>query len=175
MLRQSFCYRPEMASRPPVDQNLLADLVEHRIEAPEVEYKNFMPLTENIERAKIARHICALANSGGGWLVFGFEDDGTPSEIHPGSLTAYSQDAINGIGAKYLEPQPHCEVHHVTANSGLAYPVVRVPPHGVIPVCAKADGRFHSGLVASAPRMVRLITDVMMSPRLWGGRCLCSR
>lgn len=129
-----------MASRAPPDQNLLADLVERRIESPDVEYKNFIPLTGGIERAKIARHICALANAGGGWLVFGFEDDGVPSAPHPGDLAAYGQDVINGIGAKYLEPQPHCEVYQVTAASGLSYPVVRVPPHGAVPVCAKTDG-----------------------------------
>jgi hypothetical protein len=129
-----------MASRAPIDQNLLADLVERRMEAPDVEYKNFMPLTENVERAKIARHICALANSGGGWLIFGFENDGSPVEPHPPSLAAYDQDAINGIGARYLEPQPHCETHFVTAASGRTYPVVRVPSHGNVPICAKADG-----------------------------------
>ncbi len=129
-----------MASRTPIDQNLLADLVAHRIEAPDVEYKNFMPLTEGVERANIARHICALANAGGGWLVFGFEDDGTPAEPHPGDLAPYEQDAINGIGARYLEPQPHCEVHRVTASTGLEYPAVRVPSHGAVPVCARASG-----------------------------------
>lgn len=133
-------YRAQMTFRIPPDQNLLADLVERRIEAPDVEYKNFMPLVENVERAKIARHICALANAGGGWLVFGFDDDGEPSRPHPADLATYGQDAINGIGAKYLEPQPHCEVHHVTAASGLSYPVVRVPSHGAVPVCAKTDG-----------------------------------
>lgn len=134
-----------MASRPPVDQNLLSDLVERRIETLDVEYKNFMPLTENLERAKIARHLCALSNSGGGWLVFGFEDNGTPSNPHPVDLTIYDQDAINGIGARYLEPQPHCEVHFVTADSGRVYPVVRVPAHGSVPVCAKADGPQEKG------------------------------
>lgn len=129
-----------MVSRAPIDQNLLADLVERRIEAPDVEYKNFMPLTEGVERANIARHICALANAGGGWIVFGFEDDGTPSKLHPGDLSSYGQDAINGIGAKYLEPQPHCEVHRVTASSGLEYPAVRVPSVGSVPICAKASG-----------------------------------
>lgn len=149
-----------MEYRPPVDQNLLADLVERRTEAPAVEYKNFMPLTENVERAKVARHICALANSGGGWLVFGFEDDGTPSEPHVQDLSAYSQDAINGIGARYLEPQPHCETHFVRAASGRVYPVVRVPAHGAIPVCAKADGPQEKG----APQGIRKGFHYMRAP-----------
>ncbi len=134
-----------MEYRPPVDQNFLADLVERRTEAPAIEYKNFMPLTENVERAKIARHICALANSGGGWLVFGFEDDGSPSDPHPENLSTYSQDAINGISERYLDPQPHCETHWVPSNSGRTYPVVRVPSHGTIPVCAKVDGPHANG------------------------------
>jgi hypothetical protein len=129
-----------MAERAPVDQNYLADLVERRIEAPHVEYKRWMPLSDNVERANIARHLCALANGGGGWLVFGFEDDGTESEPHPGSLAAYGQDAINGIAERYLAPQPHCETHHVTAASGRIYPVIRVPSHEETPVCAKRGG-----------------------------------
>ena len=162
-----------MASRAPVDQSLLADLVERRIEAPEVEYKSWMQLTTKVERAKIARHLCALANSGGGWLVFGFDDDGKPSEPHPADLGAYSQDMINGIGERYLEPQPHCAVHRVTAQSGREYPVVRVPPHGDVPVCAKADGPQENGkpqgilsgvhyVRAPGPRSVPINT-----PELW--------
>jgi len=129
-----------MATRSSPDQGFLSDLVERRIEAPEVEYKNWLPLTDKVERAKIARHLGALANAGGGWLVFGFDDDGSESEPYPESLDAYDQDALNAIGERYLEPQPHCEVHLVAAASGRIHPVVRVPSHGAVPVCAKRDG-----------------------------------
>lgn len=162
-----------MASRAPVDAGILADLVERRIEAPDVEYKNWMPLTANVERANIARHLCALANSGGGWLVFGFNDDGTPSQPYPDNLDAYGQDAINAIGERYLEPQPHCTVHRVTAQSGHEYPVIRVPSHGEVPVCAKADGPQEKGrpqgirsgvhyVRAPGPRSIPIAT-----PALW--------
>jgi len=162
-----------MASRAPVDQNLLADLVEHRIEDLAVEYKNFMPLTDNIERAKIARHICALSNHGGGWIIFGFEDDGMPVSPHPDSLAAYGQDAINGIGGKYLDPQPHCEVHMVTASSGLVYPAVRVPAHGAVPTCAKADGPQDKGRPQGIQKGVHYVrapgprSAPIDSPELW--------
>lgn len=166
-------YSVAMASRAPIDQNLLIDLVENRIEDLAVEYKNFMPLTENTERAKIARHICALSNHGGGWLVFGFEDDGTPSTPHPESLAAYGQDAINGIGAKYLDPQPHCEVHMVTASSGKTYPAVRVPAHGATPTCAKADGPHEKGKAQGIQKGVHYVrapgprSAPIESPELW--------
>ncbi len=105
-----------------------------------------MPLSENIERAKIARHVCALANSGGGWLIFGFENNGAAAEPYPDNLSAYDQDAINGIVARYLDPEPHCETHYVTANSGKIYPIIRIPSHGSVPICAKSDGPHEKGV-----------------------------
>lgn len=116
-------------------------MVDHPREAPEVEYKNWLDLSDKEVRAKLSKHICALANFGGGWLVFGVEDDGSPAEPHPGDLSAYNQDAVNGIAAKYLTPLLHCEVHEIRSEkTGKTYPAVRVPPHGTVPVCAKAGG-----------------------------------
>ena len=124
----------------PRDDLLLQDLVNQRLETPSVEYKAWMPLAENEAKAKIARHFCALANSGGGHLVFGFDDDGTPSEPHPADLSGYSQDLLNGIVGSYLQPAFHVAVHEITATTGKIYPIVRVPSHGAQPVCAKRDG-----------------------------------
>jgi hypothetical protein len=59
----------------------------------------------------------------------------------PGDLNAYRQDIINGIVSRYLHPSFHCNVHFVpSAVTRKKYPIVRVPPHGAQPVCAKADG-----------------------------------
>ena len=82
----------------------LSGLVDNPREAPEVEYKAWLDLNDKEVRAKLAKHICALANFGGGWLVFGIDDDRTPSEPHPGDLSAYGQDEINGIASKFLTP-----------------------------------------------------------------------
>lgn len=58
----------------------------------------------------------------------------------PDDLSGYSRDAIAAIVRRYLSPTIECVVSHITASSGVRYPVVRVPPHGVAPVAAKADG-----------------------------------
>lgn len=122
------------------DDMLLQDLVEQRLETTSVEYKAWMSLSKNEAKAKVARHLCALANFGGGYLVFGFDDDGTPSEPYPDDLSGYSQDMLNGIVESYLQPAFHVAVHPVTATTGRTYPVVRVPSHGAQPICAKRDG-----------------------------------
>ena len=53
----------------------LNDLIEIPRETLEIELKKWLDLSEPVVRANIARHLAALANYGGGYLVFGFEDD----------------------------------------------------------------------------------------------------
>ncbi|HEX4694480.1 ATP-binding protein [Sphingomonas sp.] len=131
---------------------LLRDLVNGHLETPDVEYKNWLDLTDDLVRANTARHICALANLGGGHLVFGFDDDGATSSPPPPDLAGYGQDAINGVVDRYLVPPMHCAVHMVTAASGQTHPVVRVPSHGAQPVCAKRDGPQIKGRVEGIRR-----------------------
>ncbi|MBV6487652.1 MAG: hypothetical protein GHHEDOFH_01599 [Pseudorhodoplanes sp.] len=119
----------------------VAGLLDHRSEEPEIEYKAWMDLTSAENKSKIAKHLCALSNYGGGWLVFGISDDGLHTEPHPGDLTGYSQDVINSIVSRYLHPAFHCNVHFVQSRkTGKTYPVVQIPPHGAQPICAKSDG-----------------------------------
>jgi hypothetical protein len=123
------------------DLDRIASLVDHRTEEPDIEYKAWMDLSSPENKAKLAKHLCALSNYGGGWLIFGVSDNGTYSEPHPSDLRNYSQDIINGIVFRYLEPAFHCNVYLVnSAVTRKQYPVVRVPPHGAQPVCAKSDG-----------------------------------
>ena len=130
-----------MAFETGYNEELLAALVDHRSEEPDIEYKAWMDLADNEKKAKLAKHLCALANHGGGTLIFGVNDDGSYSEPRPESLDLYCQDVINDIVGKYLAPPFHCNVFIVrSSETGKDYPVVRVPPHGRVPVCAKRDG-----------------------------------
>jgi hypothetical protein len=47
-------------------------LVDDPNETLEVEYKDWLDLSNNGVRPDLARHIAALANNGGGSIVFGF-------------------------------------------------------------------------------------------------------
>ena len=56
----------------------LADFLEGPRERLDVELKQWLDLSDANVRGKVARHLMALANHGGGWLQFGFieNDDG---------------------------------------------------------------------------------------------------
>jgi hypothetical protein len=124
----------------PGDRPDLQDLVENPPEVLDVELKDWMDLNDRVARAHIARHIAALANHGGGYLVFGFRDDRTPNPALPFQLETFGRDNISSIVKRFLMPTFQCEVDFITSSAGITHPVVWVPSHGAAPICSKADG-----------------------------------
>ena len=53
----------------------LKDLIENPRENEGIELKSWVDLDDAYQRAQLARHLAALANHGGGYLIFGFKDD----------------------------------------------------------------------------------------------------
>lgn len=127
-----------------MDNPQLLELVNAPRERPDAEYKSWLDLSDRKVRANLARHLCALSNNGGGFLVFGMSetDEGLRSAgAKPGGLPPYDQDELSGIVTRFLVPAFQVAVHHVTSGiTGIAHPVVWVPSHQAVPVCSKADG-----------------------------------
>jgi hypothetical protein len=118
----------------------LSDLLAGTNENLSIEFKAWMDTREGEVRAKLARHIAALANHGGGYLIFGVDDKTRkPLGATDLDITLFSQDAIAGIVKKYLDPRIQVLVENVV-HEGVTYPVVVVSPHGARPVIAIADG-----------------------------------
>lgn len=124
------------------DRPDLQTLVENPRESLEIEVKNWIDLKDNVVRANIARHIAALANHGGGHLIFGFKDQTLePNPNGPSSLDSFSRDEISSIVKRYLVPTFQCEVYHIeSTTTKIVHPVVWVPSHDAMPICTKADG-----------------------------------
>jgi hypothetical protein len=119
----------------------IRDLVENPRETLEVELKEWLDPSLPINRAKIARHLCALANHGGGYLIFGICDDLSLDPEHPGDISPFGRDEFASIIEKYLTPTFQCDVFVVaTAVAGRDCVVVRVPTHGPVPICARSNG-----------------------------------
>lgn len=118
----------------------LTDLIDLPNERLEAEYKDWLDLSEELSRAKVARHIAALANFGGGYLVFGFADKTMmPTGANPWPQS-YSHDGIGSLIKKYLEPAFEVNVRHLRSNGGNDHTIVVVPPHGAVPICCKQNG-----------------------------------
>lgn len=117
----------------------LSYLIDNPQETLGVELKAWLDLSNPVHRANIARHICAMANYGGGHIVFGFDDNLSPSE-DAGVASTYNRDSISAIVKRYLTPPIQCAVHLIRNRSGADFAVIVVPGHGRMPVVAKADG-----------------------------------
>jgi predicted HTH transcriptional regulator len=120
----------------------IQDLVDNPIETLHVELKAWLDLTDQAVRAKTARHLGAIANHGGGYLIIGIDDSRKLDEAnHPGNLTGFTSDQFTGVIDRYLTPTFQCEVHHAAPTAGgRPCVVVRIPSHGSIPICARANG-----------------------------------
>jgi hypothetical protein len=118
----------------------LAALVTAGSEDLDVEYKAWMDTSQNEVRAKLARHLAALANHGGGSLIFGVDDTTRkPQGLTALDRTLFGEDAISASVKRYLDPPCQCQTAWASCEA-VDYPVIIVPSHGARPVIAKADG-----------------------------------
>src|SRR5579872_3879897 len=105
----------------------LLDLLAATNENLGLEFKAWMDTRDGEVRAKLARHIAALANHGGGYLIFGVDDQTRkPLGATEFDLALFSQDAVAGIVKKYLDPRVQILVEQVV-HEGVTYPIVVVP------------------------------------------------
>jgi hypothetical protein len=122
-------------------QPRLADLLVDPREDLDCEIKNWLDLVDSGDaKATFAKAVIALANHGGGFIVFGLVQVASGFEEatgRPSTLDGYDQDLINGIVLNYCDPSLHCQVHFVPAPSGAVHPVVTVPGGHRVPVRAK--------------------------------------
>jgi Putative DNA-binding domain len=118
----------------------LAALVTAKSEALEVEYKSWIDTSVVETSAKLARHLAALSNHGGGYLIFGVNDK---TKLPEGATALdpklFGEDAISAIVKCYLDPRFQCRVEWAEYG-GVSYPVIIVPSHAARPVVAIADG-----------------------------------
>ncbi len=106
------------------------------------EYKSWLDLKKNEDKAKLAKAAIALANHGGGFIVLGFEEQGQilASQQRPKAIPAITQDAINGAICRYAEPEFHCEMHPVrSSDTNVEHPVIVVPGTLTVPVMSKRE------------------------------------
>lgn len=124
----------------------LKDLVDAPRERLDAEYKAWLDLDDKAVQAKLAKHLCALANHGSGYVVFGIADDMTSAGEPPALAGPYDRDSLSGIVKRYLTPAFQVEVYEVkSARTGVTHPVVWVPSHEAVPVCSRRAGPHNGG------------------------------
>ncbi len=127
-------------------QQQTSELVAYPREDMGVDCKAWVDLEQKPERAKIAKDLMALANHGGGFLVFGIDEKHDGQFTHPGpcpyDLKHYSQDAFNDIVKAYASPAFECRALRVPCprDCGGDHVVVKVPGDHRVPIRCRRGG-----------------------------------
>jgi hypothetical protein len=127
----------------PSTAELLA-LLDEPNETLTAEFKGWLDLGETRGRAVLAKAAIALANSGGGIIVFGMreEDDDTDlaSTPRPEHVDRYSQDVVNQSINRFADPEFHCELSFaVHPDTSVEHAFVSVPGNLPVPVMSRRD------------------------------------
>jgi len=123
----------------PTPNELRTFLAEQPQETLSAEYKGWLDLTDTRGRATLAKAAIALANHGGGIIVFGMrsvaENSPLESTPKPAEIGRYNQDQVNQAINKFADPEFHCElafaIHPVTK---IEHAFVSVPGNLTVPV-----------------------------------------
>ena len=105
-----------------------------------VEYKNWLNLNQEKDKAKLAKACIALANHGGGFLVLGFDEqaDSLISILRPVNFFEITQDVINSVIRRYADPAFHCQLHTIRQpTTGVDHLLVTVPGGQSVPIMSK--------------------------------------
>ncbi len=154
--------------------NQLQQLITYPQESLEVEIKSWMNLTDNNVKAKIAKHLIALANHGGGYLIFGFKEENgvwVPDESNrPTNFEKYDQDTVNSIVQKYSEAVFQCTVYcPKRLDNSEKYPVITVPGGHKVPIKAKRSGPNNRFIKENSYYIRRIgpSSDIAQSSQEW--------
>ena len=129
-------------------------LIDNLQESLHVEVKNWLGgLSENAEKARLAKEIIALANSGGGRIFIGFEDDdgGVHKPILPGpnEEKAFERDGISDLVQRYCTPPIQCKVEYrYQTDENIRHPVILIPGDSRVPTFASHGSPDQKTLVA---------------------------
>ena len=109
----------------------------------DVEYKGWLNLTVERDRATLAKAAIALANHGGGHIILGFQEEGQAlqSAVRPPGVHEITQDVVHEAIRRYAEPEFHCRLNNIQhLATKTIHPVLRVQASDV-PVICKKDQR----------------------------------
>jgi Putative DNA-binding domain len=110
----------------------LEQLLTNPNEGLTLEHKSWLNLRDDDDKARLAKAAIALANEGGGIIVFGMReggngDGGFRSLARPDHIQRYHQDDINAAINRFAEPPLHSELlfaEHPTTQVQHAFAVI---------------------------------------------------
>ena len=129
-----------MTTEQPADNLQLDRFVAYPREDVGVEYKDWLNISVERDKATLAKAAIALANHGGGFIILGFQETGGVfySTACPSDFPQITQDAVNESIRRYAEPEFHSQMYGIAhPHSGVTHPVIVIPSSDVPVMCRR--------------------------------------
>jgi hypothetical protein len=127
----------------PTQEELIALICEPS-ESLTIEHKSWLDFTDRRNQATVAKAAIAIANHGGGILVFGMRGDdadgGLQSHARPANIGRYRQDDLNAAINRYADPQLHCALQFaVHPESEIEHAFLLIQGGENVPIMSRRD------------------------------------
>ena len=126
-----------------IEQQRRLQILANPTEERAIECKSWLDLSDNKNKAKLAKAAIAMANSGGGTIVIGISEDETNGKElvckpRPSDIAQYSNNAVGSAINKYAEPELEARlVFEGHPDTGDEYAFVEIAGGMQQPVFAK--------------------------------------
>jgi hypothetical protein len=123
----------------------VAELVERRTESAKLDYKRAYDPSDAKSRIMLVKHALAMANTAGGYVVFGVDDDGTLLGVESTATGRLDEATIRAQIAGYSSVPIHLYVDTRIEYEGKRLVIVTVLPLMDRIAVVNADGQYHDG------------------------------
>lgn len=123
----------------------IAELVQRRTESAKLDYKREYDPSDAKNRIMLVKHVLAMANTAGGYVVFGVDDDGTLIGLDTTVAGRLDEATIRAQVAGYSSVPINLFVDNRVMYEETRLVVVTVLPLMDRIAVVNADGQYHEG------------------------------
>jgi hypothetical protein len=135
------------------------ELIQRGYESPKLDYKSEVDHASAGSRLRLVKHVLAMANTAGGYIVIGVTDGGIPEGLESEQARQLDEATIRGWVFGFTTAPIVLAVHNSVLHESRLYVVVAVLPLGDTLAVATRDGQFMDG---TKPQFVFRRGDVLV-------------
>lgn len=130
---------------PAITPQKIEELLNRGMESAKLDYKEQYEPGHACDRFRLTKHVAAMANSAGGYIVIGVTDDGRAVGVSDTDARAMDEAVIRSQIAGSVNASITLYVQNDVEWNGLQFVIVTVLPHKSTVVVLDSDGQCHDG------------------------------
>lgn len=127
---------------PTLTTEKVSELFQRRSESAKLDYKSAYDPSDSSQKVKLAKHVMAMANTFGGYVIIGVDDDGRRNGLSKTDIDAIDEATVRAQIAGYASVPIPLFVAKPIEHDGLSFAIITILPVTNTLVVAVADGNI---------------------------------